>query len=69
MTFQIQSESVEIVQGQGAYFRHRVREEAEAAASSKSLEATLIHVVLATAYAERCCNANDRAWMAANRLW
>ena len=36
------------------YLRGRVREEANAAVSAESLSSTLIHVVLATAYAKRC---------------
>ncbi len=51
------------------YLRRRVRAEAEAACSAGSLAATLIHVVLATAYAKRCCYAHDRTWVAETRLW
>ncbi len=36
------------------YLRVRVREEAGAAVSAETLASTLIHVVLATAYAKRC---------------
>jgi hypothetical protein len=52
-----------------SYLARRVREEADAACRARSGAATLIHVMLATAYAERCCKANDRAWLAESRLW
>jgi hypothetical protein len=51
------------------YLRRRVRAEAEAACDAGSLAATLIHVALATAYAKRCCYANDQTWVAETRLW
>lgn len=69
MSFHSGAERFDRVPDHTPFLRRRVREEADAAASAHSLAATLIHVALATAYAERCCNAGDRAWIAANRLW
>ena len=51
------------------YLRRRVREEVDAAASANSHAATLIHVALASAYAEQSLSAGDRAWIADNRVW
>ncbi len=57
------------------YLRGRVREETEAAVNAESVAATLIHVVLAKAYAERCAGGSDRlvaagrAWLDDHRLW
>ena len=65
----VEPQSFDVAQRDKVYLRHRVREEADAAASAHSLAATLTHVVLATAYAKRCCDAEDRAWVATNRLW
>ena len=48
-----------------AYLESRVREEADAAATASSVEATLVHVVLATAYAKRL---ND-SWVQEHRVW
>ncbi len=59
MSFEVGQESFDIAQEDTSYFRRRVREEAAAAASAHSLAATLIHVELATAYARRCCDADD----------
>ena len=69
MSCHVGAESFDGAPDHTLYLRRRVREEADAAASAHSLAATLIHVALATAYAERCCNAGDQAWIAANRLW
>ena len=59
-----------------AYLESRVREEADAAARAASVEATLAHVVLATAYARRlnefCGGRSTRAadaWVQEHRLW
>ena len=57
------------------YLRGRVREEADAAVNAESVAATLIHVVLAKAYAERCAGGSDRlvaagsAWVDEHRPW
>ncbi|MEO6582481.1 MAG: hypothetical protein ABIN68_06730 [Sphingomicrobium sp.] len=57
------------------YLRGRVREEADAAVNAESIAATLIHVVLAKAYAERCAGGSDRlisagrVWVDDHRLW
>ncbi|MEP7316520.1 MAG: hypothetical protein ABI667_07470 [Sphingomicrobium sp.] len=69
MSFHIGDESFDSAPDDTPYLSLRVREEAEAAVRAQSLAATLIHVALATAYAEQCCNAGDRAWIAANRVW
>ncbi len=50
------------------YLRGRVREEAAAAVSAETLASTLIHVVLATAYAKRCGGGDDRI-VASSRAW
>jgi hypothetical protein len=59
-----------------AYLESRVREEADAAARASSVEATLAHVVLATAYAKRlneCSNGRltlpADSWAQEHRLW
>lgn len=59
-----------------AYLESRVREEADAAASARSIEATIVHVLLATRYAERltqCSGQNthsaDQSWVEDHRLW
>lgn len=69
MSFQINPASFDVTPGDTGYLKRRVREEADAAASAGSLAATLIHVALATAYAKRCGQAGDRAWVANHRLW
>ncbi len=69
MSFEIGARRFETAQSDAVYLRRRVRVEADAAASAPSLQATLIHVALATAYAERCCEAEDRAWLAEHRIW
>lgn len=57
------------------YLKHRVRAEAAAAVNATSVEATSVHVTLATAYAKRCgeTSAIERqataAWVDENRLW
>lgn len=59
-----------------AYLESRVREEADAAGRAASLEATLVHVALATRYAERFRQCSDRnaafngeVWLEEHRLW
>ena len=59
-----------------AYLESRVRQEADAAARAASIEATLVHVVLATAYAKRlnaCSNGRltlpADSWVQEHRLW
>lgn len=69
MSFEVGSRNFDVAQRDSAYLRRRVREEADAAVGAHSLAATLIHVSMATAYAKRCCDADDRAWVANNRLW
>lgn len=49
----VESESEEQDRRELAYLNGRVREEAVAAVRASSIEATLIHVSLATAYARR----------------
>lgn len=57
------------VGGEVQYLRRRVREEAVAGVNANCLSSTLAHFVLASAYAQRCCDANDRAWVAEHRAW
>ena len=56
-----------------SYLESRVREEASAAALAPSLEATMIHLALATAYARQfgeCgLRAGDREWIDQHRVW
>jgi hypothetical protein len=59
-----------------SYLSHRVRQEAEAAIRAPSVEATTIHVLLATAYAKRLGEGSARhasvtaeRWMAQHRAW
>jgi hypothetical protein len=69
MYHEVQQQSFDVAQGEVEYLRRRVREEAEAGASAHCLASTLVHVVLASAYAKRCCDAADRAWVAEHRAW
>lgn len=69
MSFASGPRSFEAVDRDAAYFKLRVREEADAAASAGSMAATLTHVALATAYADRCRRADGQAWVARNRVW
>ena len=69
MTYEIGPERFNSAQYETAYLRRRAREEAGAAASASTIAATLLHVELATAYAQRCCNAQDQAWVAEHRVW
>ncbi len=55
------------------YLKRRVSEEAQAAVSSPSTTATLVHVMLATAYAKRVgeqtrLNSRER-WVDQHRVW
>lgn len=59
-----------------SYLSRRVHEEAEAAVRATSVEATLIHVLLATAYAKRFGEVSAReassagqSWVDQNRIW
>ena len=59
-----------------AYLESRTREEADAAARASSIEATLVHVVLATAYAKRLnkCSGGRLplpadSWVQEHRVW
>ncbi len=59
-----------------AYLESRVREESDAAARARSVEATLVHVMLATHYAERfteCSRQNaiaaGQSWVEKHRVW
>ena len=59
-----------------AYLESRMREEADAAARAQSVEATLVHVVLATAYARRLneCSSGRLTmpadnWVQEHRVW
>ncbi len=69
MSFEGEPEALDILQLDRAYLTRRVREEAGAAASAQSIAATLIHAALSTAYAKRCCYADDQAWVAEHRVW
>lgn len=55
------------------FLARRVREETEAAIKARSAGATMIHVVLATAYAKRLGEASSRqksqTWADLHRLW
>lgn len=58
------------------YLSHRVRQEAAAAIHASSVEATTIHVILATVYAMRlrdqsALSAHSAAerWVAQHRVW
>ncbi len=56
------------------YLERRVREEACAAARATSVEATLIHVSLATAYARRfgassAPETSGASWVQEQRVW
>ena len=58
------------------YLARRVRQEAAAAIEASSVEATTIHVVLATAYAKRFgehsalpATSTAERWVAQHRLW
>lgn len=58
------------------YLESRVREEALAAVAAPSIEATLVHLVLATAYArhynertDATSGFEDRAWVEVHRVW
>lgn len=59
-----------------SYLHCRMVEEADAAAKASSMEATIIHVTLATAYAKRLCAHSgwpaasaDRQWAGQHRVW
>lgn len=69
MYHEIELKSVEVALREAQYLRRRVREEADAGASANCLASTLAHVALANAYANRCCDAADRAWVAEHRAW
>ena len=69
MSFHLGAEIIDCTPDHALYFRRRVREEVDAAASASSHAATMLHIALATAYAEQCGNAGDRAWIADTRLW
>ena len=55
------------------YLARRVREEAEAAIIASSVSATMIHVVLATAYAKRfgegTVRQDQQTWADQHRVW
>jgi len=59
-----------------ANLESRIRQEADAAARARSVEATLVHLVLATRYAERLSECSgqsgevaDQSWLEEHRLW
>lgn len=59
-----------------SYLSHRARQEAEAAIGAASVAATTIHVVLATAYANRAAALTVRGerssaerWVDEHRIW
>lgn len=58
------------------YLSRRVRQEAEAAVLASTAESTLIHVLLATAYAKRFgevsaqgASSAGQSWVDRHRLW
>ena len=57
------------------YLKGGGREEAAAAISAETVAPTLIHGVLATAYAKYCSESDERvvasgrAWVAEHRVW
>ena len=58
------------------YLESRVREESAAAARAGSVEATLVHALLATRYAERFFHCSGQiaagagqSWVAKHRVW
>lgn len=54
------------------YLKRRIYQEAEAAVAASSTDATLIHVVLATAYAKRLGEQSrlpGESWADHHRLW
>jgi hypothetical protein len=58
------------------YLRLRIYEEAEAAVAASSTDATLIHVILATAYAKRLAEQSrlpeynpGQSWADHHRVW
>lgn len=69
MSLHLGAEIIDCAPDHAVYFERRMREEVDAAASANSHAATLLHVALATAYAEQCCQAGDQAWIAETRLW
>lgn len=60
---------------QREYLQLRVHEEADAAVNASSVEATVIHIVLATAYAVRFKECSEAArqeaatWVDNHRVW
>ena len=52
-----------------AYLESRVRQEADAAARARSVEATLVHIVLATRYAERFSECSGQSGGVADQSW
>lgn len=59
-----------------SYLETRAREEADSAATASSVEATLIHLRLATAYARRFGESSGRStsftaesWAGEDRVW
>jgi hypothetical protein len=52
-----------------SFLSRRVRQEAKAAVRASSLEATTIHVVLATAYAKRLGQDAAERWVQEHRVW
>ncbi|MEO7749809.1 MAG: hypothetical protein ABIS09_00610 [Sphingomicrobium sp.] len=69
MTIEVRIQDFGTVPGDAAYLKRRVVEEARAAAAASSIASTLIHVELARAFAQRCCDLTDRAWVAQHRIW
>ncbi|MEO6225927.1 MAG: hypothetical protein ABIO80_08785 [Sphingomicrobium sp.] len=69
MTIDAGAHTFSTASGDPAYLRRRAVEEARAAVGAKSLASTLIHVELATAFARRCRDVADRAWVAQHRIW
>lgn len=51
------------------YLRRRVRDEVQAAIQAQPTSARVIHVALATAYAERCSDEDQLSWAGQNRVW
>ena len=69
MSLQIRPESFDVAKHNTLDLKRRGRDVANAAASARSLASTLLNFEPATGSAKRCCDADDRAWIAQNLVW
>ncbi len=69
MSFEIGERAFGFGQRQIEHRRRGVREKAGAAASAAFPTSKVVHMVPATANETRCCDADDRAWLAEHRVW